>query len=231
MFTPSIIIIAVMVVAIIWYVFDTINVKNIVHNSQKERSPVSEIKTANVSRCEAERINADNMPTFGQINEQIEELLILSKESTQFATLGCNNARALDDALQVVSEIAAQTNILALNAAIEAARAGDNSRGFAVVADEVRNLANKSQQSINGLEDIIRGLIANVEKAEDSVTTISTLIPGAIENNHAMASAISKHINIISNITNTQSDSADNLTKKVHLLKEEAAAMALLVRK
>ncbi|WP_407692355.1 methyl-accepting chemotaxis protein [Pseudomonas xionganensis] len=97
----------------------------------------------------------------GEVEESAEAMAALSQESGRIGGV-----------LEVIRNVAEQTNLLALNAAIEAARAGEQGRGFAVVADEVRALARRAQDSTEEIEKLIGGLQrmarAAVEKMDNS---------------------------------------------------------------
>ncbi|RBW63842.1 chemotaxis protein [Vibrionales bacterium C3R12] len=92
--------------------------------------------------------------TINSVNELASELDNSRKVIHQLSL----NSQKIESILEVISSISDQTNLLALNAAIEAARAGEAGRGFAVVADEVRNLASKTGDSTNEIQEMITQL-------------------------------------------------------------------------
>ncbi|MDT9026740.1 methyl-accepting chemotaxis protein [Rossellomorea yichunensis] len=82
-----------------------------------------------------------------------------------------DNAKKVEQIIQLVGDIANQTNLLALNASIEAARAGEHGKGFAVVAEEVRKLADESGKAVQGISDLIKNIQTEVGNVVGQITT------------------------------------------------------------
>ncbi|RXJ94109.1 methyl-accepting chemotaxis protein [Malaciobacter molluscorum] len=94
---------------------------------------------------------------------------------------------AINEAIEVIDQIAFQTNILSLNAAVEAATAGEAGKGFAVVAQEVRNLASRSAQAAKEIKELVEDATL---KTTEGKTISDNMIEGYKELNTHISSTI-----------------------------------------
>lgn len=111
-------------------------------------------------------------------SKQTEEIAIISAQSIRkgsgTTTMAVQSMKDIANKIQIVNEIAFQTNILALNAAVEAARAGEHGKGFAVVAAEVRKLAERSKIAADEIAVVSK---AGVEISDQAGKQLQAVVP------------------------------------------------------
>lgn len=138
----------------------TASIQQVAEHAQSCRSLAENSGTVSDSGSEVINQAISSMAMIADtVNKSAEAVLHLGNESKEISQI-----------VNVIREIADQTNLLALNAAIEAARAGEAGRGFAVVADEVRKLAERTSLSTTEITRMVDDIQTGAEKAVESMT-------------------------------------------------------------
>lgn len=117
--------------------------------------------------------------TSESAKKAMQELIYINEETktsvekiVQQSEINVQAAARIQEVVEVISDIASQTNLLSLNASIEAARAGEQGKGFSVVALEVGKLADNSSKSAEEIERIIKELVQNISETSNLTTLL-----------------------------------------------------------
>jgi methyl-accepting chemotaxis protein len=196
----------------------SINVQNVVKNTQVQASSVAETSASIDQMVTSIQRVADTAKVLLDIANRSREEVVVGIQTMEKTTDGLNRTNKAiqssaeiinvlghraDDIgriIEVIDDLAEQTNLLALNAAIEAARAGEHGLGFAVVADEVRKLAEKSTQSTKEIADLIQSIQREARQAVENMERSTRIVEEGLTFGNDLGSALHKISNVVTEV-------------------------------
>lgn len=188
-------------------------------SSSEEVSSAMEEMSANIDQ------NADNAQQSEKVSQLVADAL---KEVLTHGVESKNAIQEIEQKIDVVNEIASQTNILALNAAVEAARAGEHGRGFAVVASEVRKLAERSAEAANEVVGLVNAAVQASALIEQALAEVAPRVEKSVQLSREVAVAsveqrngaeqVNQSVQLLSDVSQENAVSSDRMATSAQSL-------------
>ncbi|WP_120900582.1 methyl-accepting chemotaxis protein TlpB [Helicobacter pylori] len=165
---------------------------------------------------ETQGLVKESKDAIGDLFSQIIESAHTEEELSSQVEQLSRNADDVKSILDIINDIADQTNLLALNAAIEAARAGEHGRGFAVVADEVRNLAGRTQKSLAEINSTIMVIVQEINDVSSQMNLNSQKMERLSDMSKSVQETYEKMSSNLSSVVSDSNQSMDDYAKSGH---------------
>ncbi|WQS45946.1 methyl-accepting chemotaxis protein TlpB [Helicobacter pylori] len=165
---------------------------------------------------ETQGLVKESKDAIGDLFSQITESAHTEEELSSKVEQLSRNADDVKSILDIINDIADQTNLLALNAAIEAARAGEHGRGFAVVADEVRNLAGRTQKSLAEINSTIMVIVQEINDVSSQMNLNSQKMEHLSDMSKSVQETYEKMSSNLSSVVSDSNQSMDDYAKSGH---------------
>ncbi|WP_025455209.1 methyl-accepting chemotaxis protein TlpB [Helicobacter pylori] len=162
---------------------------------------------------ETQGLVKESKDAIGDLFSQIIESAHTEEELSSQVEQLSRNADDVKSILDIINDIADQTNLLALNAAIEAARAGEHGRGFAVVADEVRNLAGRTQKSLAEINSTIMVIVQEINAVSSQMNLNSQKMERLSDMSKSVQETYDKMSSNLSSVVSDSNQSMDDYAK------------------
>ncbi len=162
---------------------------------------------------ETQGLVKESKDAIGDLFSQITESAHTEEELSSKVEQLSRNADDVKSILDIINDIADQTNLLALNAAIEAARAGEHGRGFAVVADEVRNLAGRTQKSLAEINSTIMVIVQEINAVSSQMNLNSQKMERLSDMSKSVQETYEKMSSNLSSVVSDSNQSMDDYAK------------------
>ncbi|WP_121091596.1 methyl-accepting chemotaxis protein TlpB [Helicobacter pylori] len=162
---------------------------------------------------ETQGLVKESKDAIGDLFSQIIESAHTEEELSSKVEQLSRNADDVKSILDIINDIADQTNLLALNAAIEAARAGEHGRGFAVVADEVRNLAGRTQKSLAEINSTIMVIVQEINAVSSQMNLNSQKMERLSDMSKSVQETYEKMSSNLSSVVLDSNQSMDDYAK------------------